>query len=139
MKVRDAMHDGVEWVTADTLVTEIAKLMCDKDVGSIPIGENDRLVGMVTDRDIVCTGLARAGFDPHGATARDVMSEGIHCCGEDDELELAVNHMRKLKVRRLPVVNEQKRLVGMLSLGDISHAAPEEMVSDYAEAVSAHH
>ena len=74
MKVKDAMHRGVEWLGPDTPVTEIAKLMCDNDIGAIPIGENDRLIGMVTDRDIVCKGLAREGFDARRATARDVMT-----------------------------------------------------------------
>ena len=58
MKVKDAMHKGVDWVSPDTPVTELAKLMCEHDIGAIPIGENDRLIGMVTDRDIVCKGLA---------------------------------------------------------------------------------
>src|SRR5512143_918339 len=104
MKVRDAMHKGVEWGSPDTPVGEIAKLMRDSDVGSIPIGENDKLIGMVTDRDIVCKGLAQNGFDARRTTARDVMSEGIHCCREDDDLAKAVKHMETLKIRRLPVI-----------------------------------
>ena len=63
MKVKDAMHKGVEWVSPDTPVTELAKLMCDHDIGAIPIGEDDQLIGMVTDRDIVCKGLAQDNFD----------------------------------------------------------------------------
>ena len=86
MKVKEAMHKGVEWVGPDTPVTELAKLMCTHNIGAIPIGENDRLIGMVTDRDIVCKGLAQHGFDLHRATARDVMTPGIHCCREDDDL-----------------------------------------------------
>jgi CBS domain-containing protein len=78
MKVKDAMHKGVDWVSPDTPVTELAKLMRDHDVGAIPIGENDRLVGMVTDRDIVCKGLAQENFDGRTATARDVMTAEIH-------------------------------------------------------------
>ena len=71
MIVKEAMHRGVDWVSPDTPVTELAKLMRDHDVGAIPIGENDRLVGMVTDRDIVCKGLAQDTFDARRATARD--------------------------------------------------------------------
>ena len=74
MKVKEAMHKGVEWVGPDTPVIELAKLMRKHDVGAIPIGENDQLVGMVTDRDIVCKGLAEESFDPGSATARDVMN-----------------------------------------------------------------
>jgi len=122
MKVREAMHRGVEWVAPDTPVTELARLMRTRDIGAVPIGENDRLIGMVTDRDIVCNGLARDGFDTQRATARDVMTPGIHCCREDDDLLKAVKHMESLNIRRLPVINKSKRMVGILSLGDISHS-----------------
>ena len=139
MKVKDAMHKGVDWVSPETPVTELAKLMRDHDVGAIPIGENDRLVGMVTDRDIVCKGLAQDNFDATGATARDVMTADIHCCREDDDLAKAVRHMEELKVRRLPVINKNKRMIGMLSLGDVGQAAPVELLSACVKSVSAHH
>jgi CBS domain-containing protein len=139
MKVQTAMHKGVEWVGPDTPITELAKLMRQHDVGSIPIGEDDRLIGMVTDRDIVCHGLAQNDFDARRATARDVMTEGVHCCREDDDLAKAVRHMEALKVRRLAVINKGKRLVGILSLGDISNAAPGDLLSECVKSVSAHH
>jgi CBS domain-containing protein len=139
MKVKDAMHKGVDWVGPDTPVTELAKLMRDHDVGAIPIGENDRLVGMVTDRDIVCKGLAQDNFDALRATARDVMTGAIHCCREGDDLAKAVRHMEELKVRRLPVINKSKRMVGILSLGDVSHSAPVDLLSEWIKRVSAHH
>jgi CBS domain-containing protein len=139
MKVKDAMHKGVEWVSPETPITELAKLMRSKDVGSIPIGENDRLIGMVTDRDIVCKGLAEEGFDMSTTTARDVMSPGIHCCREDDDLAKAIRHMEELKVRRLPVINKSMRMVGILSVGDVGKSAPIELVSEYVKSVSAHH
>ncbi|MER9056596.1 CBS domain-containing protein [Mesorhizobium sp. M0195] len=139
MKVKDAMHKGVDWVSPETAVTELAKMMRAQDIGSIPIGENDRLIGMVTDRDIVCKGLAEDGFDGRTATARDVMTAGIHCCREDDDLAKAVRHMEELKIRRLPVINKNMRMVGILSVGDVSQSAPKEMVSEYVKSVSAHH
>ncbi len=139
MKVKDAMHKGVEWVGPDTPVTELAKLMRKHDIGAIPIGENDRLIGMVTDRDIVCKGLAEDGFDAQRATARDVMSEGIHCCREDDDLAKAVRHLEMLQVRRLPVINKSRRMVGILSLGDVSHRAPGDLLTECVKSVSAHH
>ena len=139
MKVKEAMHKGVDWVSPETPVTEIAKLMCEHDIGSIPIGENDKLIGMVTDRDIVCKGLAMAGFDLARATARDVMTQGIHCCREDDDLAKAVRHMEELKVRRLPVVNKNKRMVGILSLGDVSRSAPSDLLTECIKGVSGHH
>jgi CBS domain-containing protein len=139
MKVKDAMHKGVDWVSPETPVIELAKLMREHDIGAIPIGENDRLVGMVTDRDIVCKGLAQDSFDARRATAREVMTPGIHCCREDDDLAKAVQHMEGLKVRRLPVINKNKRMVGMLSLGDISPSAPGNLLTEWAKGVSAHH
>ena len=139
MKVKDVMHKGVDWVSPNTPVTELAKLMREHDIGCIPIGEDDRLIGMVTDRDIVCKGLASNNFDAGRTTARDLMTEGIHCCREDDDLAKAMLHMEKLKVRRLPVINKSKRLVGIISLGDVGRSAPGDMLSDYVKSVSAHH
>jgi CBS domain-containing protein len=139
MKVQIAMHKGVEWVGPDTPVAELAKLMREHDIGAIPIGENDQLIGMVTDRDIVCKGLAEDSFDARRATARDVMTSGIHCCREDDDLAKAVRHMEELKVRRLPVINKSKRMVGILSLGDVSHSASGDLLSECVKSVSAHH
>ena len=139
MKVKDVMHKGVDWVGPETPVADLAKLMCEHDIGAIPIGDNDKLIGMVTDRDIVCKGLARGGFDLRRTTARDVMTAGIHCCREDDDLAKAVKHMEELKVRRLPVINKSRRMVGILSLGDIGNFASGEMVTKYVKSVSAHH
>ena len=139
MKVKEAMHKGVDWVSPDTPVTELAKLMREHDIGAIPIGENDRLVGMVTDRDIVCKGLAQDGFDAGRAMARDVMTPGIHCCREDDDLAKAMHHMEKLQVRRLPVINKSKRMVGMISLGDVGRLAPNDLLAGCVKSVAAHH
>lgn len=94
---------------------------------------------MVTDRDLVCKGLAEENFGATQTTARDVMTAGIHCCNEDDDLRHAVEHMEKLKIRRLPVINKSKRLTGMLSMGDISAVVSRDMVEEWAKTVSAHH
>jgi CBS domain-containing protein len=139
MKVKEVMHKGVDWVSPDTPVAELAKLMREHDIGAIPIGDNDRLIGMVTDRDIVCKGLAQDGFDPRRTTARDVMTPGIHCCREDDDLAKAVRHMEELQIRRLPVINKSKRMVGILSLGDVSQSAPSALVTECVKSVATHH
>ena len=81
MKVKSSMHKGTQWRSPDTPVKVLAQTMLEQDIGAIPIGENDRLVGMVTDRDIVCRCLAE-GLDPATATARDVMTRGIIFCRE---------------------------------------------------------
>ncbi|KUO59267.1 MAG: inosine-5-monophosphate dehydrogenase [Alphaproteobacteria bacterium BRH_c36] len=139
MKVKEAMHRGVEWVSPNTPLREIAKIMQGADVGAIPVGDDDRLVGIVTDRDIVCRGLAKDGFDVQQATAKDVMTAGIHCCREDDDLSKAVRHMEELKVRRLPVINKKNRMVGILSLGDVSAIAPSELTAECVKKVTEHH
>lgn len=138
MKIKDAMHKGAEWISSDMPVPEIARKMRDLDVGALPVGENDRLIGMVTDRDIACRGLTN-GSDCSKMKARDVMTKGIVFCREAEEVDDALRIMEQKKIRRLPVLNDKKRLVGMLSLGDISHSMPHELTGEVVRAVSAHH
>ena len=137
--VNKVMHKAAAWVSPDTPIAHIAELMREQDIGAVPVGQNDQLIGMVTDRDIICRGLAEKNFDARYATARDVMTPGIHCCREDDDLAKAVRHMKQLKLRRLPVINNRKRMVGMLSLGDLAHSAPSHLVSECVKSVTAHH
>ena len=138
MKVKDVMHSGVTWIEPDTSVRDIAKKMREQDIGAIPVGENDKLIGMVTDRDIVCRGLAN-GRDASKLTARDVMSKGISYCRNNDDLDDAIDEMSKKHIRRLTVIDENKRMVGMLSVGDISRKADKRHCVDFLQAVSAHH
>ncbi len=138
MKVRDVMHKGAVWVPPETPVSEIAKMMRDEDIGAVPIGENDRLIGMVTDRDIVCRGVAD-GRDVATLTARNVMTKSILYCSADEDTEDAVRIMEAKKVRRLPVINAKKRLVGILALGDICERAGQQLSGEAIRAVSAHH
>ena len=138
MKVRDAMHRGVEWVAPTTPVTRLAQLMSEHDIGAIPVGENDRLIGMVTDRDIVVRGLAN-GRDPAKLTARDVMTKGIIFCRDEEDLDDATRTMELKQVRRLPVIDRDKRMIGILSLGDVSSACEQDLSGEVLQAVSAHH
>jgi CBS domain-containing protein len=136
MKVRDAMHRDVEWAEPSIGLVELARKMRDLDIGAIPIGENDRLVGMVTDRDPVVRGLA-AGKELTEGTARGVMTNGIVFCHDCEDVEDAVRIMEQKKIRRLPVLEKDMRMVGMLSLGGISHAASHEITGEAVAAVSA--
>ncbi len=138
MKVKGMMHKGVKWVSPDTAITAIAKTMKQYDIGAIPVGENDRLIGMVTDRDIAVRGLAN-GKNAAKLTARDVMTKGVIWCRDSDNAAEAVRLMETKHVRRLPVIDQNKRMVGMLSLGDISHAASQRTAVEVLKAVSAHH
>jgi CBS domain-containing protein len=138
MKVKQAMHKGVQWVDPGTSVEKLATLMRQHDIGAIPIGENDRLIGMVTDRDIVCRCIAE-GLDPKTTTARNVMTEGIVFCLDKQELDDAARIMEMKKIRRLPVINGKKRMIGILSLGDVYHAGPRHLGGEVMQSVSAHH
>ena len=138
MKVRDLMHKGIELASPDTPVATLAKTMREKDVGAIPIGSNGQLLGMVTDRDITIRAVAN-GKDIAGLTAKDVMTKGVVCCHDSDSVKNAVHTMEEKKIRRLPVVDENSKLVGMLSLGDISQAMPDRFAGEVMKAVSAHH
>jgi CBS domain-containing protein len=138
MKVKDMMHKGVQWVSPDTPVAKLAKRMKQHNVGALPVGENDRLIGMVTDRDIAIRALAD-GKDVAKLTARDVMTKGIIWCRDDSSAADAARLMESKQVRRLPVIDENMRMVGMLSLGDISHAASQRTAAEVMRAVSSHH
>lgn len=138
MKVKEVMHEGVTWIAPDETVANIAKKMRDEDIGALPVGENDRLIGMVTDRDITCRGTA-AGADPTELTARDVMSKGIIFCRDEEDVDDAIHIMEEKKIRRLPVLNEAKRMVGMLTLGDVSSKVSDMLAGEVVRAVSAHH
>jgi CBS domain-containing protein len=109
-------------VQPGTSLQEVARLMRDEDIGSVPVADNDKLVGMVTDRDIVIRGLAESGrLDER--CARDVMSQQLLYCREDESVEDVLRNMGEQQVRRLPVVDESKRLVGVISIGDLSGGA----------------
>ena len=138
MKIKKVMHNGVEWVSPDIPVQELAKKMQQFDIGALPVGENDRLIGMVTDRDIALRCVAE-GKDCTKLTARDVMTPGIIYCRDNEALDEVAQLMESKQIRRLPVIDANKRMVGMLSLGDVSQAASEKVAAGVTKAVSAHH
>jgi CBS domain-containing protein len=119
MKVRSSMHKGVEWVSPETPVKVLANIMREQDIGAIPIGENDQLIGMVTDRDVTVRAVAN-GTDVSALTAKDIMTRGIVWCRDADDVTHAANVMQSKQIRRLPVIDKNKRMVGILSLGDLS-------------------
>lgn len=138
MKVRNVMHQGATWVAPSTPVSEIAKRMRDTDVGAIPVKADGQLVGIVTDRDITCRALADSG-DVAKMTAKDVMTKDVVCCSPDDDVNVAVEVMEAKQIRRLPVTDSHKNMIGMLSLGDISHKVGKELSGEVLRAVSGHH
>ena len=119
MKVYDIMSSDVQLITPDDTIQAAAQKMADADVGFLPVGENDKLVGMVTDRDIALRAVAR-GKNPASTRVREIMTDKVLYCLEDEDVEEAADTMSHLKIRRLPIVDDDKRLVGVLSLGDIA-------------------
>lgn len=119
MNVREIMTPDVVIAAPDDTLQHAAELMADIDSGALPVGENDRLVGMLTDRDITVRAVA-AGKSPSECKVREVMSPDIKYVFEDESIEDAARNMSELQVRRLPVLNRDKRLVGIVSLGDLS-------------------
>jgi CBS domain-containing protein len=125
------MTRDVKLASPDQTIQEAAKMMCDCDAGVLPVGENDRLVGMITDRDIAIRAVAEG--KSCDTKIREVMSEEVLYCFEDQELEDVARNMADVKVRRLPVLNRNKHLVGIISLGDLSKKENPEVT---AKAVS---
>lgn len=125
MKIRDIMSKNVEIVAPETLLNEVARKMQSSDCGSILVGEEDRLVGVITDRDLALRCVA-ASHDPAETTAEQVMTREILYCHDTDTLEDVALDMTKNKVRRLPVLDKNKRLVGIVSLGDLAVHSSDE-------------
>jgi CBS domain-containing protein len=130
------MTREVQLATPDQSLLEAAKLMAEGDCGVLPVGENDKLVGMLTDRDIVVRGLAE-GKDAN-TPIREVMSSDVRYCYEDDDLSDVAQNMGELQVRRLPVVNKDKRLVGIVSLGDIAISQERQPAAEALSSISEH-
>ena len=119
MLVKEIMTRQVELVEPSLSLKEAADRMKTKNIGALPVGENDRLVGMLTDRDIAIRGVAN-GMDANQTKVRDCMTSEINYCYEDQTLEEAGKLMMVKKIRRLPVLNKNKKLVGICSLDDVA-------------------
>ncbi len=128
MIVQKCMSKKVELGKPEMTLFEAAKKMRDNNIGILPVEHNDRLVGMITDRDIAVRGVAE-GVDPKKSKVSDIMSDRVLYCYEDQSLDEVAKNLGENKVRRLPVLNRQKRLVGILSLGDLakSHLNPKQL------------
>lgn len=135
MVVKDAMSKKPVYLAPNATIKEAAENMIKLDCGFIPVGENDRLVGTVTDRDIVIRATGK-GKDA-STQLKDVMSENVLYCFEDDDIKTAAENMSKNQIRRLVVLDKDKRLTGVLSLGDVARKTPDEKISGEAiEAIS---
>lgn len=136
MQVKDVMTRGAECVRPDATLQEAAQKMKSLDVGPLPVCDNDRLVGMLTDRDITVRAIAE-GKDPRATQVRDAMTAGISYCFEDDDVANAAGLMKEKQIRRLVVLNRDKRLAGIVSLGDLAvETGDEHLAGETLERVS---
>src|SRR5262245_53505175 len=135
MNVSDYMTRDVTVVTPNDTLQHAAKIMGQLDCGVLPVGENDRLVGMLTDRDIAIRAVAE-GKDPVQTRVRDIMTYEVRYVFDDDLLSDAIDSMAELQVRRLPVINREKRLVGIISLGDIAREDEPRQAGEALQGIS---
>jgi CBS domain-containing protein len=136
-QIKDVMSRDVRMVAPETTIREAAQQMRDGDFGMLPVAENDRMIGAISDRDIA----VRAVADDKGpeTPVRDVMSPGICWAYEDDSVDVAARLMSERQVRRLPIVNRDKRLVGIVSIGDFAvEPGDREPAADALSGISQH-
>jgi CBS domain-containing protein len=124
MKISDVMTREVRTVRPDQPVSEAASFMLSEDAGSMPVTEGDRLVGMITDRDIAVRGVAK-GHGPE-TPVRELMTRGVVCAREDDDVSETARKMSEEQIRRLPVTDDQGRLCGIVSLGDLARETEKD-------------
>jgi CBS domain-containing protein len=134
MKVSEAMSRDVQLASPTQSIREAAKMMAKIDAGVLPVGENDRLIGVITDRDIAVRAVAE-GMAPT-TKVRDVMSQEVLYVFEDQDLEEVAHNMAEKQVRRMPVVNRDKRLVGIISLGDLARNEDSETTGETVSSIS---
>lgn len=120
--IKDVMTPKCTWISPEASVADAAKIMREQDIGFLPVGENDRLIGVLTDRDIV-TRVVATKKDTTEISVRDAMSKKLLYCFDDQDVDAATQNMAAMQVRRLPVVNRAKRLVGTVSFADLATAA----------------
>lgn len=135
MKVSEVMTTEVETVSADQTARQAASFMLRADAGSIPVCEGSKVIGMVTDRDIAVRGIAE-GRGPDTPIS-ELMSDGIVCAHEDDDVQAVARRMSEEQVRRMPVLDSDENLVGIVSLGDLAREANAETAETALEGVSA--
>lgn len=136
MQIRDLMTRDVRIESPDDTIQHAAARMAELDTGILPVAEDEKLIGMITDRDIACRAVAN-GFDPRSTKVREVMTSDVKYCFDDEDVTHIATNMAELQVRRLPVVNREKRLVGIISLGDIAtHAKSPKLSGDALRRIS---
>lgn len=124
MNVNEVMNSDSFWAQPTTPLIDMARAMREHGLGSLPVVDGDALIGIVTDRDLAIRGLAD-GKDVNDSTARDVMTGELFWCYDDADVKVVAHYMQEKRVRRIPVINHDQHLVGMVSIGDITKASTE--------------
>ncbi|MFD4997564.1 CBS domain-containing protein [Streptomyces buecherae] len=136
----DIMHPGAQWVPATETLDRVAQLMRELDVGALPVSDptdpNERMCGIVTDRDIVI-GCVAAGHDPARVTAGDLCKGTPRWVSADADVDQVLREMESNQIRRLPVIDENKRLVGIISEADLAHHLSDDQLAQFVERVYA--
>jgi CBS domain-containing protein len=135
-QIKDVMSPNFKFMAPDSPIAQVAQQMRDMDVGFMPLAENDKMIGMITDRDITVRAIAE-GKNPADTAARDIMTAKTYYCFDDQDVEEVCNNMGEIQVRRLPVVNREKRLVGIVSLGDLAQAASRPNIGQTQQQITA--
>ena len=135
MRISEVMTTDVQTVTPEQTAREAAGFMLRAEAGSIPVTDGDRVIGMITDRDIAVRGVAE-GRGPD-TPVRDLMTDHIICARADDDVDEVAQRMSKEQVRRLPVLDEDQRLIGIVSLGDLARESTGEAAHEALEGVTA--
>jgi len=136
MQVKKEMTANIEFVNPETSVKEVAQKMRDLDIGVLPICQNDKLLGIVTDRDITIR-LTSEARDPNSTPVKDVMSSQVEWCFDDEDVNSCAKKMQAKQIRRLAVVNHDQKLVGILSIGDLAKRGSSKVACAILEKVSA--
>jgi CBS domain-containing protein len=134
-QIKECMTPNCEWVAPETNLTQAAQTMAQQNLGFLPVGENDRLIGMITDRDIVTRAVAN-NQNPEETQVRDAMSQQTFYCYDDQTAEEICQNMGELQIRRMPVVNRDKRLVGVVSFGDLAQYAETQNVGQAEQQIT---
>ena len=135
MHVSDVMNRGCQFLSSSDKAFQAAQIMRNHDLGIVPVAEQEKLVGIVTDRDLAVRGVAN-GADLNSTSVSDLMTDQVYYCFDDQECEQVAANMAEMQVRRMPVVNRDKQLVGVVSLGDLVNAGANEAAQTALQGVS---
>lgn len=135
MRVSEIMNKGCQFLSPTDSPAQAAQVMANHDLGAVPIASDNKLVGMVTDRDVVVRGVAQ-GRDLNAVALSELMSDAVYYCYDDQECAEVAANMGEIQVRRMPVVNREKQLVGMVSLGDLAASGQDSVAASALKGVS---